>query len=275
MADINTYVMDFWYYAGEESTRSNKPTDIVLNFVDCLLDLHPKRPYIIVADSYYSSLSLAEELHKRKLGLLLSCRADKPSFLFTKHLHKGIKKGEVQYASNSHFSAITYYDKAKLNLLTNLFHGHKMIANTSGKKQLATAVYWYRKWLGPLDRMDRQLHLYLPQHRNIKWTQALFRGLLKMCLNNVNVLVKQHHPSANLLETELILIKFLAKDHTLRNDEACPTYIAGWKHWPIRGDKSGDCVQCRAIGKRSHTPYICKTCKIHLHPDCFNSYHVK
>lgn len=278
MADSSNFIIDFWYYTGEETQRSNKPTNIVLDFVNPLQEKFPNRPFIIVTDSFYSSLKLAEELHSKKLGLLLSCRSDQPSFLFAKYLHVGLKKGETAYVFNKKFNAISYYDKAKLNLITNLFQGHKMLWNSNKSKQLPTSVYWYRKWLGPIDHADRQLHLYLPQHRNIKWTQALFRGLLKVAVNNCFIIAQQLEFVDSLLETELLLIDYMSNDHTLRQNVLKPVYMqktTGTNHWPKKKAKSRDCAACLLKSKRSRTPYVCLTCGIHLHPDCFELYHCK
>lgn len=114
-----------------------------MDFISPLLKKYPQRPYIIIADSYYSSLELAEKLHKLKLGVLLSCRGDRPNWLFSNYLHTNLEKKNWNYVCNSKFSAITYYDKAKVNLITNLFKGDKLISNSDDTKRLPLSIYWY------------------------------------------------------------------------------------------------------------------------------------
>jgi hypothetical protein len=131
---------------------------------------------------------LAEKLDAKNWGVLASCKADRPSMLFSLHLHDQLTKGTCKEINNSRFSAISYYDKAKVNLITNLFVGNKIIRNQNGNKSLPKAIYFYRKWLGGVDHFDHWLHLYLQYHRNIKWTQALLNGLIKMAINNTHII---------------------------------------------------------------------------------------
>jgi hypothetical protein len=76
----NYYIYDFWLYEGEESERrypnvprSSSPQEIVLDFVIPLI-MNGFSPYIVVTDSYYSSLSLAKTLHELNLGFIMSCQ---------------------------------------------------------------------------------------------------------------------------------------------------------------------------------------------------------
>lgn len=249
-----------------------------MDFVNPLVKKYPGRPYFIVADSYYSSLELAERLHKLKLGCMLSCKSDRPSWLFSQYLHRNIKKETMHYVVNSKFSAITYYDKAKVNLLTNLFKGDKWIYNSQHTKKLPQSIYYYRKWLGPIDHFDRFLHLYLPSNRNIKWTQALLRALLKFTINNCYVIAKLNDDKTSLLEVELEVIKYLSKDHTLRNPEARPTFlqrIEGNNHFPQKIPISKHCSWCLShLNKKSSASYECMQCKVALHAECFADYHL-
>ncbi|CAG9323081.1 unnamed protein product [Blepharisma stoltei] len=45
-------------------------------------------------------------------------------------------------------------------------------------------------------------------------------------------------------------------------------------HWIIKIENTKECIFCYyQKGKKSRTLYICSECKIHLHPNCFYSYH--
>lgn len=188
---------DFWLYEGSDSNYSGKPYDIVLDFIQNVLK-YGYKPYIVVANSYYGSLKLAEDIYNLKLGYMFSCKSDRPSKLFSDHLHKDLHKGEFHSIQNTSMSTISYYNKAKVNLVTNIINTNKVIANSNNTKQIPLGIYWYRKWLGKVDYFDRWLHLYLTQHRNIKWTQALLAALLKIAINNTHILAMDMKLSTEL-----------------------------------------------------------------------------
>ena len=75
-----------------------------------------------------------------------------------------VNKSEWQEIHNREMSAVTFWDKAKVNIVTNLMNGGKTMKSESTSKTLPAALYYYRKWLGALDHHDRQLHAYYPTH---------------------------------------------------------------------------------------------------------------
>ena len=163
-------------------------------------------------------------------------------------------KGEWTYINNSNFSATTYSDKHKVNLLTNIFDGSKKVRVTNQNRDMPASIYWYRQWLGPIDHFDRLLHLYLWSHRNIKWTQALLSGVLKIAVNNTNIIAQQLNLTSNLRETELALIDHLAGDYSVRNTSSQVPFMVkktGWGHFPERAFASSRCVYCKSQGKES------------------------
>ena len=84
---------DFWLYQGSDSERNTKPPgSIVLDFVNRLIATTVPEPYIVLADSFYSSLKLAIQLHRQNLGCLLSCRTDRPTKLWKPLQNKLSKK---------------------------------------------------------------------------------------------------------------------------------------------------------------------------------------
>lgn len=277
MADEEYYLYDFWLFEGNESERSHLPHEIVMGFVDRIQAKSSGLPYIIVADSYYSSLDLAIQLYQRKLGCLLSCRADRPSALWSKYIHKGLQKGQWTRAECRDFSAVSYYDKAKVNLLTNLFLGCKPIQNSNQTKQLPQALYYYRKWLGSVDHFDRQLHSYFIQHRNYKWTSSLLAALLKMAVNNTWIIRRHFNPSITLKETMSEIVEHLTGNHSVRGDNNRPLSLMTYdrlNHWTEPASKN-DCVYCLSQNKQSKTTYQCSKCHVHLHPLCMQLYHTK
>jgi hypothetical protein len=275
MTDRSFYLWDFWLYQGEEFERQHSPTEIVLDFArNAIKDSY--KCHIMVADSYYGSLQLAMKLNEMKLGCLLSCKSDRPAFLFSNYLHNGLSKGEWSYVNNRHFSAITYFDKARVNLISNVFKINKTVSSNVGNKKLPAGIYWYRNWLGGLDHFDRWLHLYLHHHRNFKWTQVLLSTLLKIAVNNTNIIANSLGIEADLKSTTLEVIDWLKGSYSVRKDSQRPPHQrkkVGYGHFPSEVAKPSDCVYCKSKQRRSKTTFICLICKVHLHPKCWVEYH--
>lgn len=168
ITDDSFYLWDFWLYKGKEKHPDCTSTKIVVDFVKATLKEHHKT-HILVADSYYSSLELAQILHQMKIGCLLSCKADRPSFLFSATLHPQItSKGNFAAIHSREFYAMSVQDKAKVNLISNIMNLNKTILHPLSNQIFPLGLCWYRKWLGSSDHFDRWLHLYLTHHRNIK-----------------------------------------------------------------------------------------------------------
>lgn len=276
LADSSKYLWDFWLYTGEESERRHKPDEIVMDFVSNVERLQSRKTHVMVVDSYYGSLKLAEWLHAAQWGALLSCKADRPAFLFLSYLHKEMKKEDVYGIDNKNFSAISYYNKAKVNLITNLFDAFPFVKNQFDQN-IPKGIYEYRQYLGNVDHFDRWLHLYLQHHRNIKWTQALLNGLLKMAVNNTLIICIEKSLALELKTVTLEVINHLAGKHTTRKQFRSSKLkrTSGGEHFPEEVGR-GSCIHC-FIEKniRSSTRFKCTTCKKYLHPKCWINYHSK
>jgi hypothetical protein len=275
LADSKYYLYDFWLYEGDESERVHRPQQIVLDFVNTAQSLNPGMPFIVTADSYYGSLSLAEALYDLKVGCLLSCKANMPSSLFTDLLHVNLKKRSWHCIDNKYFSAISVYDKAKLNLLTNLFPADRAIYNTERTTRLPWALYYYRRWLGAVDHFDRQLHLYLYPHRNIKWHQALLPALLKMVVNNTWVVANYYDYDVSLKDVTHVIISHLSGTYTTKGLSNRPLPLQrydGQDHWSIKTSPN-KCAHCKSNNILSNTSYQCSKCDVRLHPECMKPYH--
>ena len=80
---------------------------------------------ILVTFDVFINLELAQILHQMKIGCLLSCKADRPSFLFSATLHPQItSKGDFAAIHSREFYAMSVQDKAKVNLISNIMLDH-------------------------------------------------------------------------------------------------------------------------------------------------------
>ena len=276
LADECRYVWDFWLYEGKESERDHSPTEIVLGFIKEVQKKESIRPHIITVDSYYGSEELVKKVDQMKWGIVASCRSDRPSKLFSDFLHYKLTKGDHSCISNSKFSAITYYDKAKVNILTNMWVGDKVIKDPKTKSTLPIGIFWYRRWLGGLDQFDRYLHLYFSKNKNIKWTTSLLKGLLKMAIVNTFIIRKYFTPDLEIKKVIYELIGHLSGNYSTRSPKSQPILkknMGDRNHWPKKVKLLKKCIHCQQQGKRSNTSYRCSSCEVSLHPECMKLYH--
>ena len=174
IADNSGFLFSVFIYQGPKHGEETKPFQIVKNFS---LKLPKDKEYIVFADSYYGSFILAEELHKLKFNYVLCCKSDRPSSLFSKKLHCGLKKNAFNYGVwNKEIIAISYWDNSKCNFISNCFG--------AGKKEKPEAVISYNKYKGGIDIADSYWARYLVNFRNYKWTQASFFALFKIIIVN-------------------------------------------------------------------------------------------
>ena len=125
LADSNFYIWDFWLYKGSKSERSTKPMDIVLDFVSSATKIQHKPLYVVAHIMKVSNWQ--KHFIKRKLDVFLVANLN----LFSKFLYNDLKKDSFNFTNNRNFSAMTFYDKTKVNLITNLFLTNKMAQNST------------------------------------------------------------------------------------------------------------------------------------------------
>jgi hypothetical protein len=95
-----------------------------------LVDTIPhERNYVIVADSFYGSLELAEALHAKGWAFILACRGDRPTPLFNGKLALGLKRGEWRHLTNEEQSilAMCFHDIKKVIFSERIYKGSKYV----------------------------------------------------------------------------------------------------------------------------------------------------
>ena len=105
LADQYGYIYGFWVYYGKDSNnRTASPAPIVLDFASYL---HGKG-HIIITDSYYGSLSLADRLQEYGFKFVMCCRKNHPTFLFADYLQQKLEKKEWKHAVHPSSKYILY-----------------------------------------------------------------------------------------------------------------------------------------------------------------------
>lgn len=219
--------------------------------------------HVIVADSYYGNLEIAEELHSKDFRFLLACQQHRPTFLFSDWLVKITPKGSTRYCSNGHLLALTFHDRKPFNLITNCIRGN---ATSSERESLSLAVQTYRENYGHVDRFDNQYTLYLTPSRSSKWTQAYFKTNAMFALLNS---MRMYNCTVTKPVTKLEYMQMIVQGIKMLNHPPPPPPVKETRHFPRHLDKQRLCQQC----KKSKTSYICNTCENPLHIDCWIAFH--
>ena len=82
----------------------------------------PSKNHIIFADSYYGGFVLAQDLDIDGFKFVLCCKSDRPSVLFSKKLHIGLKKGGWKFGVwKNKILALSFWDLVKCNFISNYF----------------------------------------------------------------------------------------------------------------------------------------------------------
>jgi len=224
---------------------------------------YPQR-HVVVMDSYYGGLPTAELVHEKGMCFIMSCRKDRPTELFANNVAKNLEKGEVNYKSNGRFVAMTWKDRKPFNCMTNCFTGDTMTAESP---KIPLVVYHYRTHYGHVDRFDNQQALYSPQTRTTKWTQAYFRAMLKLTLNNSRILyISRTQKQISLHDWTRTIILALKYKH----NPSVPKSVLPVGHFPLL--LSGWKQRCKMCQK--NTAYKCEACDEWCHPECMRAYHV-
>ena len=86
---------------------------------------------------------------------LITIFQNQPFQLFSQHLYTMVAKFEWKEIHNRKVSATPFWDKAKVNIFTNLMNGGKSMKSNLKVKVLPAALYYYRKWLDSVNYHDR------------------------------------------------------------------------------------------------------------------------
>ena len=282
MADKRSSLWSFFLYQGSASERATTTRAIVEDFVNEL----PPKPYLIIGDAYYGSLDLAIALHNNNNRFILGCGKNRPARYFSDLLHpqlKGQSKGSCVYASQYECQAVSIKDNTIVNFLTNTSSTATIMATqtrkdkTSASQQIVAILQAYRERLGRVDNVDGSLAQFMYPHRATKWTLALLRGVIRLCLHNTWVIVRSR--SDDNLSIRLVIEEVI--DHLasniglrLRSASLLPTPARSRHKYDISPIKSA-CLICSSseLVDPKRTFGICVACNVHIHKKCF-AHHV-
>jgi hypothetical protein len=237
LCDESGYVIAFWIYEGKVRTaakgKSANPTDIVS---DLAATQENNKNFVVIADSYFGSLTLAEKLHNEGWRFILCCRNDRPSGLFKGKLADCLRKGEWQTAvrPDRKILAVTFFDKKKISFLTNCYSDEPVQHKKADQPEV---VRKYNMFMHGVDKGDAFANRYLYKHKKLKWTKAVLFLLMKQaCVNSW--LIFNHHNKANLTQRqylENLCLSIEPRRHKVVRRE---------QHWVFHTGKKQRCQHC-------------------------------
>ena len=217
--------------------------------------------------------------------------------------HSNIKKpGDLRIVTIQSGKIYSWYDKRRVNLLSTvhsdaMFEKHvrcKDTANNSRTISKPMAVELYTQFMGGVDRHDRQLWNGIPLHRTLKWWKKAYLHLLEVVYCQTKIVFG--HSGATIIHTiqlkqkiiKQLLDGYCRKSNTPRRSVDLVSNVRFQKHldhapglsdFKECGTKrtQSDCIVCSDCSvKRHQTEFICRVCKVPLHPHpCYFIYHTK
>lgn len=147
--------------------------------------------YHVVADNFFTSISLARSLFEKQTYLTGTIRSNRkyiPLFMKQK-----LQEGASKYARNNEILLLAYREKKsqkKNVLLLSTYEKAQNKTTTIRKRNEQTQVERpaivseYNKHMGGVDTSDMMLYSYLDERRTLKyWKKVVFSILSRMVLN--------------------------------------------------------------------------------------------
>jgi hypothetical protein len=261
LCDEDGYIWWFWTYKGSQPSTSL----IVSKFTAML----PNWGYHVYVDSYYGTESLAQKLQKQHHKFTMTCQANRPSWLFSRHLQEKLQKGKWHsiYNEEKDMTALSFSDNAKCNFISNIYDGQATVIDHRGKI-IPALVHDYRQYYGCVDRMDASHIKYLFPHRRKKRSVAQLLSYFKMATTNAWRIYRFNNDK-EIGQKDFIRALLGQISPNSSKISNFPT-----SHLIVRASVSRNCTYCLSqFNKHSNTPYQCDTCSKYCHPDCFKKFH--
>jgi hypothetical protein len=269
LTDDKHFIYAFRRYAGEAMTVPQT----VAEFVEKL----PHAGHILYADKWFGGLPAANEVLQRGHNFTFSCNKRRPTAVWSRlHARLGDTDLVVEQLNDPRITALVWVDRSKaqpkkVNLISSRFaveEASRMLLTGDEDNELPVLVQDYRSGKSFGDVANASISEYSFRHRQRKWPQAGLTFLLHALMHDAWILHNAHTGR----DIELLDFERLCLVGKLTSPPPEPPIRAS--HLVARGSSRLNCVHCYAHKKTlSSTPYICQTCGVALHPECFVDYH--
>ena len=135
LCDDNKFVCKFWMYKGHQPSATNITLDMVYYLKDS--------GRVVITDSFYGSLELANALQAIGLNHFLLCRIDRPSRLWHKVMIDpyDYENKEWKILTNMKMAACVFKDKKKhVCALSNIHQWNSMVRERRKKEQASVSI---------------------------------------------------------------------------------------------------------------------------------------
>lgn len=299
----NGYLYKFIPYGGKvENVDKHMAlgTRVVLDLLSVVEN--PER-HRIFFDNFFSSYSLFATLKEKgyfATGTVRENRVPKCPIDSKKNMSKQ-KRGSYVCAfdPNLEVLVVQWNDNSVVTVMTNACTVLPLVQakrfNRKEHKEEAVPqpnVISEYKYMGGVDLHDNGIANYRIKIRGKKWWWPLFINMIDSAIVNswkIFKIANNSNISQLTFRSSLVLslLKFEGKAELKNVQVQNPCFPLGSfsRHSlpdDIRFDNIGHLIKREENNSRkkckvckSNTIYLCKKCKIHLHPDCFETFHVK
>lgn len=197
----------------------------------------------------------------------LSCTKNRPTILFGKLLAEKLKYRETIGISNGKITARKYRGKKKyVYFLSNIF---KLPNQQVSSKHRYRFLEFYNKHRGHVDQADRSISDFRWMHKNYKWTQAAFIGLIEIAIYNAWIIFKTLNSSKTTMKQFCVkLVAQITKKYghfkKQYNEIQSSNHHLVWDHL-FDGKR-----RCKGVNTADHrTNYYCLECQKPVCKKCF------
>jgi hypothetical protein len=152
----------------------------------------------ITTDNFFTSLSLARELLKKRISLVGTVRANRVDVPreFVEHKKRELHSSMFGFNTVDDTALVSY--KAKKNkvvVLLSTMHTSKTV--NAHEKKKPEIVEFYNKTKGGVDVADQMIECYSTKFATRRWPVVVFCNIVDMCALNAYTLHKALFPSAS------------------------------------------------------------------------------
>ncbi|XP_071479178.1 piggyBac transposable element-derived protein 4-like [Diadema antillarum] len=307
ICDPSGYTWNFRLYTGKNSEGI---IQLVLGMMSSLLD----KGYRLFMDNWYTSPALFTELFKRKTHACGTVRMNRKGIPKDLKPNRKLKRGESFFKRCKELLVMLWHDKRDVTMLSTIHSSsfsdtQKRDRVTGEPIQKPDIVLDYNSYMGGVDLSDFLTNQYADMRKSLKWYKKLIFHLNDLAVTNAYI-VYCHLVDKRVDHLTFVLDlidEMIAHGNLLSQDRPKPSRAgrrsdkenlfrleySQSQHWPVyvpptnnTNDPTRPCVVCKpaSTGRRKllgeHIPrpetrYMCRKCKVPLHPVCFESYHTR
>ena len=180
----------FPYLGKDEERPSNQQLGeyVVMKLMQEYLD----RGHNVVCDNFFTSLSLGNQLHKRKTSLLGTIRNNRRELPAVNEMMKDMSLYETQLFSSASNSTLTVYKckTSKVVCVLSSLHSEDISISSTRKKKPDTILVYNAHKVG-VDSVNQMAKKYSTKAGSRRWPVAVFFNILDLAAINAHIVYKE------------------------------------------------------------------------------------